>query len=175
VISVVKKFKKVFKVFWAWQEEAEETWLREMAQKGWFLTDYTFLVYTFVSGEPADYIYKLDYLGSGRRDLDEYLVIFADAGWEHVAQFIGWHYFRSPAETCTVPDIYSDNQSKIEKYRRLLRVMTMLFASNLALAAGNFSNPAAAAIRIMYLFLFLLYGYALFKIRSKIRDLEQGM
>jgi len=172
---VIKRFRKVFKVFWAWQDEAEEIWLREMAQQGWFLTDYTFLVYTFVSGEPADYIYKLDYRASGRRDLDEYLTIFADSGWEHVAEFLNWHYFRSPAETCAVPDIYSDNQSKIEKWRRLLRVMTMLFAVNLTLAVANISNPAAGLIRMIYLCFFSFYGYAFYKIWGKIKHLEQGM
>ncbi|MGI5839395.1 MAG: DUF2812 domain-containing protein [bacterium] len=69
-------------------------WLREMAQKNRFLTDYIFPSCNSVSGEPEDYIYKLDYKSTDNCDIGEYLNIFADVGWEYAAQIIGWHYFR---------------------------------------------------------------------------------
>ena len=51
------------KWFWAWQDEKEETWLTEMAHQGLHLDDVPFPGrYQFKSGEPADYVYRLDYL-----------------------------------------------------------------------------------------------------------------
>ena len=55
-----KRVKK-FKWIWAWQDEAEEKWLREMSQKDYHLVSVDFAgTYSFEIGLPRDYIYRLD-------------------------------------------------------------------------------------------------------------------
>ncbi|MFK7691611.1 DUF2812 domain-containing protein [Paenibacillus sp. HJGM_3] len=48
--------------------------------------------------DPAKrYVYRMDYHPIKERDqLDSYLALFEDAGWEHAGSKIGWHYFRRP-------------------------------------------------------------------------------
>ena len=52
---------KKFRWFWAWDDEKEEQWLREMAQKGWHLLSVSIPGnYTFEQGAPKGYVYRLD-------------------------------------------------------------------------------------------------------------------
>ena len=171
---MVKKFKRVFKALWAWDDEKEEVWLREMAQKGWLLRSYLPFLYTFESCEPKDYIYKLDYKATLNSDIDEYLAIFEDAGWEHVYQFGGWHYFRAQGDK-NLPDIYSDNASKIQKYKGLLRVIGIITISNLGLGLNTiFNNNSYMDIkfRIFYAGLLLFLTYGVIRIALKIKRLK---
>ena len=70
-----------FKWFWAWQDEKEELWLSEMAERGYHLDYIPFpCVYQFHRGEPAKYIYRLDYQALKTKDRESYLHLFADAG-----------------------------------------------------------------------------------------------
>lgn len=138
---MIKKFKKVVKVFFAWQDDKEEIWLREMAQKGWVLENYTFLTYTFYKSETKDYIYKLDYKRINNSEMGEYLKIFEDAGWEHVAEFLGWHYFRSEADECLLPEIYSDTNSKVQKYKSLLGILIPVTILNIINLLNMTINP----------------------------------
>ena len=179
-MSKIKK--RVFKLIWAWEEEKEERWLREMANKGWLLQSYFIGFYTFVKSEPGDYIYKLDY----RVDIDEkeYLNIFEDAGWTHVAQFLGWHYFRVKADQCDYPEIYSDNVSKIHKYKSLLKLLVIVTLTNLFnvinivfinRSGPFFENGFVTGFQIVMLsvLVFLLYG--IFKITNVLKDLKDEL
>jgi hypothetical protein len=107
----MKRTKKVFKIFWAWQDNNEEKWLNQMATKGWALQSYKFL-YNFEKIEPASYIYKLDYKASSDEDLAEYKQIFADTGWEYVTRYGHWHYFRMLGTEETSPEIYTETNTK---------------------------------------------------------------
>jgi len=177
------RIKRVFKLIWAWNEGKEEKWLSEMAQKGWFLKNYNFGLYTFFRGDADNYIYKLDYRSDLNMDTQEYKSIFADSGWEHVTQFLGWHYFRTREDECKYPDIYSDNTSKIQKYKGLLRVLAIIIIVNLF----NFINLIFLNQDIFSLFeynfmsifrliviatlTFLIYGmYRIWKIIKNLED-----
>lgn len=86
--------RRMVKVFFAWQDGKEESWLRSMSKQGWALKKYNLFVYTIEKIKPTDSIYKLDYKTTKNDDLIEYMTLYKDAGWEHVTQFFGWHYFR---------------------------------------------------------------------------------
>jgi hypothetical protein len=63
-----------YKWFWPWQDEVEEACLREMSQQGWHLSAVGLpIVYIFESGEPKDFVYRLDYPGSYEMDKEDYL------------------------------------------------------------------------------------------------------
>ncbi len=68
-----------FKWFWAWQDEAEEAWLQELSQQGRHLSSVgNPTVYDFESGEPADFVYRLDYRSHFKMNKENYLQLFRD-------------------------------------------------------------------------------------------------
>jgi hypothetical protein len=118
-MSANSETKKVFRLFWAWEDEKEEAWLSAMAREGWHLVNSQGVRFIFRRGEPADVVYRLDYRPERGLDIAEYYGLFRDAGWEPVTRYSGWHYFRTPVGGSPAPEIFSDTQSRIEKYRRL--------------------------------------------------------
>jgi hypothetical protein len=110
-----------FKWFWPWQDEQEEEWLRALALSGLHLRSSDGAgFYTFEQGEPSDIVYRLDYNALQKKDKVQYLQLFKDAGWEYVGEMNSWQYFRKPVEVGNSDEIFTDNESKIEKYKRFL-------------------------------------------------------
>ena len=122
---------KKFKCYWSWEDEEEQQWLQEMASQGLHLKARSFFgIYSFVRGESADIVYRLDYVSNFNwnyvKTLEpdaNYQQLISDAGWEHVLQASGWQYWRMPVSNGKVPEIYTDSSSKKSKYQRLLLVM----------------------------------------------------
>ena len=131
-----KDIKTVVRTFFAWQEEKEEKWLRAMSGKGWHLTRVGFFNYRFEKGKPSDMIYKFDFKVLMKSGMDEYLLTFEDAGWEYIGNFGSWFYFRTNANGKHSLELYNDNRSMMEKYKRLL-----LFIAIINLPLISFSLP----------------------------------
>lgn len=170
--------KRVFKLFWAWQDNEENKWLEKMAEEGWELLKYNLMVYTFEKTEPKKYIYRTDFKSNQKRDLQEYLTLFKDAGWEHVTEYAGWHYFRTEPGKAKILDIYSDKGSKIEMFKRLLFFLLMPFMGIILIAFSIVFNSNFSHIKFMFvlkvvyvIFIFLL-GYSVLNILYKIRRLK---
>ena len=159
-----------FKWFWAWQDEAEEAWLEEMSQQGWHLSSVGIpTVYDFESGEPADIVYRLDYRSHFKMEKEDYLQLFRDAGWEYVGEMSGWHYFRKGAQPGEELEIYTDAESKISKYQRLLAFLAILMLPlTMALITMRGRSPFFIIIPI-----FTLYVYALIRILIRINQLKR--
>ena len=94
-----------------------------MSAKGWHLSRVGLLNYEFEKGEPRAYEYALDFRVEARRDLQEYLGLVVDSGWEHLGNMGGWQYFRIDADKAELAPIYSDKESLAGKYRRVLAVL----------------------------------------------------
>lgn len=171
---MIKKFKKVVKVFLVWQDDKEEIWLREMAQKGWILESYTFLIYTFYKSETKNYIYKLNYKRINNSEMSEYLQIFEDAGWEHVAEFLNGHYFRSEADKFLLPDIYSDTDSKVQKYKRVLWLLIPVTILNISNLLNMINLNSLWAIRSLLIAAVALLILADIKVILKIKKLKDS-
>jgi hypothetical protein len=122
------EYKNVFKVFFAWQEGKEEEWLSKMSGEGWHLNKVGFCNYEFVKGEPKDIIYKFDYKPFRNKKIDDYITLFEDSGWEHIAMFAGWFYFRTEAKKDYNLELYNDNASKIKKYKTLRWLLIIVCA-----------------------------------------------
>ncbi len=109
----------MFKLFWIWEDEKEENWLREMANQGWHLKKINLIGrYVFEAGAPQDMAYRLDWFPS-RKEYGSYLQLFRDAGWEHVLTYGSWQYFRKESVDGVAPEIFTDNASKIKKYQQI--------------------------------------------------------
>lgn len=165
-----------FKWFWAWQDEDEEAWLREMSNEGCHFSGIGFpTIYSFKTGEPKDYVYRLDYRSHWKLDKEDYLQLFRDSGWEYVEQMAGWHYFRQLAQPGEELEIYTDAESKIEKYQRLLVFLGILILP-LVISLINLQSRPYKWVEFLLVFIFLmfvLYVYAIVKIWMRIGQLKR--
>jgi hypothetical protein len=174
--------RRVFRLFGAWQDEREESWLRAMAQQGWHLRRAGFPVYTFSSGAAVDAVYRMDYQVLAKRDRAEYEGIFRSAGWEHVCDLSNWHYFRTPASAGSDPDIFSDVESRAAKYRRMLGVLIVFLpimsvgvSRMLRLESGESPTGLLVFLTIVWVLLALIWCYAIVRIMLRIRKLKVGV
>ena len=121
--------------------EKEEDWLNSMSAKGLALTDYFFFRYAFEDSRPGEYIYRIELLDNppGHAESRAYLDFMAENGVEHVTSWIRWVYFRKRASGGPF-DIYSDIDSRITHYKRILTLWLPLMCMDLMLGLINFSN-----------------------------------
>jgi len=133
--------KRVLRIFWDWQDASEEEWLSVMERCGWRFTERGGAFYTFISVEPNNAIYRIDYRALSDSEADEYFGLFEDAGWEHVESYSSNHYFRCLPEACEFPEVYSDRDSLQDKYRRRVKTMLALVVSYLPIWITIMSRP----------------------------------
>jgi len=165
-----------FKWFWAWQDDKEEAWLSEMAQSGWHLKWPAFpCIYTFEAGAPRDDVYRLDFITSNK-DYQDYLQLFQDAGWVHLGSMGGWQYFRKTKQGTEIPEIYTDPESKMQKYRRLLSLLVIFFPIYIVLLTNSPADSTHLIYQIGKLlggFLVILFGIAMIKIYLRMNQLKR--
>jgi hypothetical protein len=175
------------KWFWPWQDGKEEAWLEGMSQKGWHLKSVQLpCVYTFDKGEPYRNVYRLDYMLVKKDKLDEYLQIFQDAGWEYVGEMSNWRYWRKRVVNGETPEIFTDNESKIRKYQRMLGYMGFFLFFLIFMAINLFINRPAIdsehgmvlnAIyqlpRLCYTVIIPIYIVVVVKLLQRINQLKQ--
>ena len=168
---------KKFKWFWAWQDEKEEAWLHEMAMQGFHLRSVSLPgFYEFKTGEPRDDYYRMDYI-TDRKDYQNYLQLFKDAGWEHLGEMGGWQYFRTMGEGNAIPEIYTDKDSKAQKYQRLIVILIVFLPIFMTITTRPIDgdSPFAGlyfAGKMIGAFLMFLYVVAMIKIFQRIQQLK---
>ncbi len=111
--------------------EKEEQWLNEMARGGFQLKDVSF-GYSFQSSDPEDSQFRIDHrVFNNKPEFISYCTLFEDSGWKHIAgsQNSGAQYFKRLSESSNV-DIFSDELSKAERYKRVSRFW-LFFASGM--------------------------------------------
>ena len=166
-----------FKWFWAWQDEKEEAWLAEMAQQGFHLENIALPgQYTFRQGEPGNYVYRLDFQTLRSKDKDSYLQLFEDAGWEHIGDMGGWVYFRHIVNGTEIPEIYSDLESKMGKYQRLVAYL-VIFLPIMIILLPRVSDsldygPFMGILAVLSASILLLYSLAMILIFRRITQLK---
>ena len=167
------------KWFWAWQDDKEEEWLSDMSKQGCHLSKPGYFGrYEFEQGEPRNYVYRLDFM-TGKKDQKEtYLQYFIDAGWEYLGEYGSWQYFRILAEENEKPEIYTDTVSKIQKYRRVLLLLVILFPIymlplNLHNVLERDPHWLMTGILILWVILLFVYGISAIKILGRIKELRK--
>ena len=167
------------KWFWAWQDDKEEEWLSEMSKQGYhLLTPGFFSRYEFKQGEPRNYVYRLDFMTGKKDQIEAYLQIFADAGWEYLGEFGSWQYFRIMAEGDHQPEIYTDAASKIKKYERILVLLVILQPTYLLLLNVNNvlydeSVWLTVGLLILWLMIVSVFTFSIVKIIMRIQELKK--
>ncbi|MFC1985864.1 DUF2812 domain-containing protein [Chloroflexota bacterium] len=166
------------KWFWPWQDGQEEAWLRSMSQKGWHLSSIGLpCVYRFRAGEPRDYVYRLDYQTFPKKDKQEYQQLFRDAGWEYIGEVSSWQqYFRKEAKEGEAPEIFTDVESKVAMYKKVLVylaflvVIEIVFFNNILI-----DDPYSwwGIIRVIYLLVMGGLIYSIIRLVLRIRQLRR--
>lgn len=115
---------KVRKLFFAWQEDAEMKFLQEKVSEGYLLEHVGFGVYHFNEATPQKVVYQMDFKIKDKLSEAEYLQLFEDDGWHFVSKIVGWYYFYKEQKDEEVElSLFNNNQSKLEKYKRLILVL----------------------------------------------------
>jgi hypothetical protein len=128
------------KLFWPWQDLEEEAWLEQMSRQGLHLKKVHRLgQYDFEPGRPAENIYRMDFQDALHKNKDAYLRLFIDSGWEHLGEMSGWQYFRRPVQPEGEREIFTDPDSKIQKYKRYLTYLNAIYPSYLICFVGLWS------------------------------------
>jgi hypothetical protein len=168
---------KQFRWFWAWDDEKEEKWLRDMAKKGWHFTSVSLPGnYYFEQGEPKDYVFRLDYLLQ-RKDMLTYLQIFQDAGWDYMGEMNNWQYFRKEVINGEAPEIFTDNESKSKKYSGFLFIM-IVFMPILIINLRNLNDETGTFFEVVTFItfcLFLLYSYSIIRLGARVLKLRKKL
>ncbi|KAA3656354.1 MAG: DUF2812 domain-containing protein [Chloroflexi bacterium] len=167
---------KEFRWFWAWQDEKEEVWLREMSQNGWHFASVSFPgFFTFTQGEPTDYVYRLDYL-TDKKEFGSYLQIFEDANWDYMGNMNGWQYFRQESIKGEAPEIFTDNESKSKKYQRIMLFLVILFPvlfNSVVMVGKGAENSFLQFFSLFMGLILILYAYGTIKLLQRISHLKK--
>jgi hypothetical protein len=165
--------------FFPWQDEKEEAWLRSMSQKGWHLSSLGLpCIYRFQAGEPRDYVYRLDYQTFPKKDRQEYQQLFRDAGWEYIGDMSAWQYFRKEVIEGESPEIFTDVESKIARYKRVLAFLWFFWVVLIVIfpvKGMSIENPYPwwGAIQVFTLLIWLFFTYNIIRLTLRIRQLRR--
>ena len=120
-------------------------------------------------------VYRLDYI-AGKFDRDDYLQLFADAGWEFVGEMMGWQYFRKEAKPGEDPQIFTDPESKIQKYQRLLVYFIIFLPIWVVLLNTIGDLPYGYAnliLALFFIFLSFTWGFIGIRLIMRIQQLNR--
>lgn len=178
---MVKKELRFFDIT-QWREE--EVYLRQRHSEGWKLVKVTLPgIYTFEACTPEDVIYRLDYNQEGLANEGEYLQMFADCGWQHILNFVGYAYFCKPAaEAGGEEEIFCDEQSRLDMIGRvfkgrmvpLLCICFCILLPNLFRVFGSLTPDPwdlyfavfFSAATLLYLVIFLRFAICYHRLRK---------
>ena len=115
--------------------EKEEEWLNNKATEGLAMTHYTPGRYTFEECAPGEYTYRIDLLRHSVTNPDnvKYIRFMEDSGAEHVDSCLHWVYFRKKTTEGSF-NIYTNLESRISYYQRIIRLFLLLVLPSLLVA-----------------------------------------
>lgn len=135
----------VWKIRWFWDDADHviERWLGQMAREGLHLRRVSCLrtVFIFERGQPAEVAYRIDFRLT--RTDRHYLQLFQDAGWERVDEALGWQFWRAPAGSVRVGEIFTDVESMARKYKQLIWLFAVPLLVAAPFSAAGFSEQWA--------------------------------
>jgi len=176
--TIVRKHR----LFFSWQDEKQEAWLGEMSRQGLHLKRPGFFGnYLFLKGPVREYAYRLDY--NRDRQPEDYIQLIRDAGWEYLGMWGGWHYWRKEVQGGQAPELFTDPESKIQKYGRLfVSYVTSVpgLSAMYIIGLAVFKRfPGRHPLWFVILFICLFMSWMLFaainavKIQVRINELKQ--
>ena len=131
----MKRYKKKYNIYSAWNYEQEVLDLNAQSEKGWQLVKGKSFSHKYEYKPEVCYRYQLDYLPgiSGTAEMIRCLDAYKEQGWEFVNKtFNGWYYFRKvydPTLPETEYELYTDRSSLKEMQGRWAAPATIISAA----------------------------------------------
>lgn len=128
----MKRYKKKYNVYSAWNYEQEVLDLNAQSEKGWQLIKGKSFSHKYEYNPEVCYRYQLDYLPgiSVTQEMPRLLDTYRDQGWEFVNKtFNGWYYFRKAYDPTLSEDeyqLYTDRSSLKAMQGRWAAIATIL-------------------------------------------------
>lgn len=169
------EIKKEFKFFLLPDYEKEEAYLTEMHQNGWKLKQINSsgFVYTFEKCKPENVVYRLDFAENKEKDMQSYIAMFGDYGWEYIQDINHFSYFRKNADGLSGEDteLFSDTESRLDMMQRIINTKLMpvwlifvliLIPDFMMLISHDFDViPMQIVLTVLFGVLFAMYSYIL--------------
>lgn len=162
----MKETKTEFKWFTIMQWREEQEYLRAKHNDGWALSRIGFPgFYHFDRCEAEDVVYQLDYNPEGLAHKSEYVQMFRDCGWEYMMDFVGYSYFKKPADKMNGnEEIFCDDTSRLDMMKRVFKgrmtpLLIILFAiiiPQIFMQMGQ-SSTANQVLAGLYIVLLVVY------------------
>ncbi|MFJ7640234.1 DUF2812 domain-containing protein [Peribacillus sp. NPDC097225] len=162
--------------------EKEEKWINEMAAHGWHLKKFSLGRFTFTKGEPGAFLYRNEFImGKSKSEMKDYFDLLKDSGITIIHEFGGWVYMKKVASEGPF-ELYTDTQSRIDYYTRMLNVFLLLFFINVwsgivnVGVLGDQSLPEFfnSAVGILNIAVALLIAIPIIKIIQRKRELKKS-
>ncbi|MCF0148258.1 MAG: DUF2812 domain-containing protein [Clostridium sp.] len=165
----------MIKFRWYYDKDREEEFLNSMVAKGYAMTRFFLGVYHFEKCEPGEYTYRVDIIeDKNTKEKNEFYDLIRETGGELIQTWGVWAFFRKRGDF----ELYSDNESKIEQYRRIKNVfLTLSIIEGLILAYElylyNISKYNGRNYLIpLFIILTITFGYQVYKCKEKIKSLR---
>lgn len=168
----------VFKWFWADQDQEQEAWLREMAQRGLHLQEVDMLWrYTFLSGPASDTVYRMDARVASRKA--DYRQLMEDAGWQLATTSDNWSYWRQSAVAGRPMEIFSDVESRLAQYKLVMfmyagGLLAIMPAFHLLSTRSTLSTPVKIGLVALYVPGLAASLYRMLRLGRRIRQLRRS-
>jgi hypothetical protein len=107
------RYKYIYNMGLAFDENRVVKKFAEFAKEGWILKEMGLFRYKLEKSEPAELVFSMDYKEL-KKDKEEYFDLFESSGWTHRCSYGPYHFFS--ANYGTVP-IYTDKENYFEKYK----------------------------------------------------------
>lgn len=164
---------RAVKWWWGWEPEVLESWLEKKEAEGWHLFNMNAqIVFHFVKSEPKKIRYCADYQSTIN---PEYKTILQDAGWELVYKSVGWYIWRMEY-TSDRPEIYTDAESLLGRYKRLMVILGVIAAmevpSTISVISNTLSYTSDPGILVFIAMLYSFIGYCFYRLSSSSRRLK---
>ena len=168
-----KETKKAVKFFLLPDYEQEERYLTEMHKNGWKLAKINGFVYTFEKCNPENVVYRLDFAENKETDMQAYVAMFGEYGWEYIQDVNDYSYFRKRADGLgkEETELFSDIESRLEMMKRIINTKLMpVWVIFLGILMPNFIKvmthgyddiPHHTVLTVLFTFLFVWYSYVL--------------
>lgn len=127
--------KTMRRIWWfdPWQIEEAGAWLSQLAERGWHLHRVGWIWLVFKQGEPHRFRYRCEVFRR-KRDHDDFITVYREAGWEFVGTYGFFHIFRAPQDAL-ISEIHTDSAEQAytllplrSNYLRLILVATLFLA-----------------------------------------------
>lgn len=104
-------------------KDREETFLNDMAEKGYAMEKFFLGLYTFTRCEPGEYTYRVDLIhGKTVKETNDFYDLVREAGGELVQTWGFWAFYRKRGAF----ELYTDQDSQISQYEKIRKTFFII-------------------------------------------------